>query len=136
MLVTTVAAITAVAITEIPVPTVAATQPIVPTIQSIADTMDATRADGVWFMSVATLSANMSCGAMVMGAIVVPAAIIHMEAATAATAIIHTEVTKAIEGPGAMAMVVSGVAGQRSSAGTELIEGMEGMPKDMRDRSR
>jgi hypothetical protein len=75
---------------------------------------------------------------MVMGAIVVTAATTHMEAATAATAIIRTEVTKAIEGPGAMAMVVSGVAGQPdSSAGTERIEGMEGMegmPKDMRDR--
>jgi hypothetical protein len=118
-------------IVPIRVPTVAVTQPIGPTtgVPGVAAT------DEALFMSVATLSANMSCGATVMGAIVVPAATIHMEAATAATAIIHTEVTKAIEGPGAMAMVASGVAGQPSSAGTELIEGMEGMPKDMRDRN-
>src|SRR5262245_17366306 len=102
-----------------PPPTVAVTQPIDHTtgVPGVAATGEAL------FMSVATLSANMSCGAMVMGAIAVPAAIIHMEAATAATAIIHTQVTMAIEGPGAMAMVVSGVAGQRSSAGTERIEG-------------
>ena len=82
-------------------PTVVAIQPIATTgVPRAVATAAAT--DEALFMSVATLNANMSSGATVMGAIAI-AAVIRMEAAITATAIIQTE---AIEGPGDMVTVV------------------------------
>src|SRR5882724_10994530 len=106
----------------IPVPTVAVTRPTATT-QPIA--IDVIRADHASFMSVATSNANMSSGAMVMGAIAVITVIVRTEAIAVITAIIRTEgtaVTTVIlrtgvidpgRGPGATATAVSGAAGQR-----------------------
>jgi len=106
----------------IPVPTVAATRP---TAQPTA--IDVIRADRASFMNVATSNANMSSGAMVMGAIADTTVIIRTEATAVTTVILRTEAiavtmvilpTGAIDrgrGPGAtdMATAVSGAAGQR-----------------------
>jgi len=106
----------------IPVPTVAATRP---TAQPTA--IDVIRADRASFMNVATSNANMSSGAMVMGAIAVTTVIIRTAATAVTTVILRTEAiavtmvilpTGAIDpgrGPGAtdMATAVSGAAGQR-----------------------
>src|SRR3954469_10350442 len=70
----------------IPVPTVAA---IRPTAQPTA--IDVIRADRASFMSVATSNANMSSGAMVMGAIAVTTVIIRTEATAVTTVILRTE---------------------------------------------
>ena len=111
------------------VPILALIVAVTPAIATTMGVHGAAAIDEALSMSVATLSANLSNGAIVMGAaIAVLAVIIRMGAAIAATVTIHME---AIEGLGAMAMAipVSGVIGHcRSPAG------MARMPKDMRSR--
>src|SRR3954462_4355382 len=109
----------------IPVPTVAATRPTAATQPTAIDVI---RADRASFMSVATSNANMSSGAMVMGAIAVTTVIIRTEATAVTTVILRTEAiavttvmlpTGVIDpgrGPGgatAVATAASGAAGHR-----------------------
>ena len=109
---------------RVPVPTAAATATR-PTATRPAITMGAPRAavidaavqsrDQALSTSVATSNANMSSGAMVTGATAVTTAIIRTGAIAVTTALIRTEPIDPGRGPsrGAMAMAVSGAAGQR-----------------------
>src|SRR6185369_7559907 len=111
----------------IPVPTVAA---IRPTATTQPTAIDVIRADRASFMNVATSNANMSSGAMVMGAIADTTVIIRTEATAVTTVILRTEVIAVTtvmrptgvidpgQGPGATAMAtaVSGAAGHRRTS--------------------
>ena len=113
--------------------TVVATRPIATTGVPRAAATAVVATDEALSMSVATLNANMSSGATAMGAIAV-AAVIRMEAAITATAIIRTEAmeglhTEVMEGLGAMATAVSGAVGHRRISAV-----MEHTPADMRRR--
>ena len=111
------------------VPILALIIAVTPAIATTIGVHGAAAIDEALSMSVATLSANLSNGATVMGAAIAVLAVIIRMGAVATTVTIHME---AIEGLGAMAIPVSGVIGHcRSPAG---MARMARMPKDMRSR--